>query len=51
MCIFKGVVKIGQGQAMTYDLEADALHLWDYWELPEPASQINVSVEELSNNG
>jgi len=47
MCILKGVRKLGQGQAMTYDLETDALHPWRYWQLPEP-SPSSASADELA---
>jgi asparagine synthase (glutamine-hydrolysing) len=36
MCILKGVKKLPQGHAMTYDLDKDELRVWGYWRLPEP---------------
>ncbi len=48
MCILKGVRKLAEGHAMTYDLETDFLRIWRYWQLPEPHAQDNVSAEELT---
>ena len=36
-CILRGVRKLPQGCAMTYDLRRDAVSVWPYWTLPEPA--------------
>lgn len=38
MCMLRGVQKLPQGHALTYDLEKDRLHIWRYWELPPPCS-------------
>jgi asparagine synthase (glutamine-hydrolysing) len=35
-CILKGVRKLPQGHAATYDLEDDRFRAWRYWALPEP---------------
>lgn len=35
-CILQRVQKLGAGQAMVYELEADRLRRWRYWEVPEP---------------
>jgi asparagine synthase (glutamine-hydrolysing) len=48
MCILQGVRKLAQGQAMTYDLETDALRVWYYWRLLEPPSQVDVSADDLT---
>jgi asparagine synthase (glutamine-hydrolysing) len=48
MCLLKGVHKLAQGQAMTYELDTDRLHTWRYWQLPEPAVQPNISADELT---
>jgi len=37
-CIFKGVRKLPQGCAMTYDLRGDAVRVWPYWSLPQPVN-------------
>jgi asparagine synthase (glutamine-hydrolysing) len=37
-CIFRGVHKLPQGCAMTYDLRADAVKVWPYWSLPQPVN-------------
>ncbi len=48
-CILKGVRKLGQGHAMTYDLETDVLRVWQYWKLPEPSWRGNESLDELAD--
>ena len=48
MCILQGVRKLAQGQAMTYDLETDTPRVWRYWQLREPPSPADVSVDDLS---
>src|SRR5581483_5631803 len=35
-CILSGVHKLPQGCAMTYDLAADRVEMWQYWRLPPP---------------
>ena len=50
-CIFKGVRKLPQGCALTYDLDGDAVKVWPYWTLPQPvngqAAPEGELVEEL----
>ena len=46
-CILHGVRKLGQGQAMTYDLETDTTRRWRYWELPAPPGGQDASEEDL----
>ena len=48
-CILKGVCKLAQGHAMTYDLETDTLRDWQYWELPKPSWQEGESVDTLAD--
>ncbi|MGE0084015.1 MAG: asparagine synthase (glutamine-hydrolyzing) [Desulfococcaceae bacterium] len=50
MCMIKDVYKILPGYALTYEIETDHLHTWQYWNLPEPLLQQNISVEELTND-
>ncbi len=49
MCILKGVRKLAQAHAMTYDLETDTLRDWRYWELPKQYEQADVSADELTD--
>lgn len=49
MCILKGVRKLAQGQAMTYNIDTGDLRRWRYWKLPPPPYEANVSAEELTN--
>jgi asparagine synthase (glutamine-hydrolysing) len=35
-CILRGVRKLPQGCALTYDLRRDTVRVWTYWSLPEP---------------
>jgi len=46
MSIFKGTRKLGQGEALSFDLAGGALRTWRYWELPE-ASSVRASDDEL----
>jgi len=46
-CIFKGVHKLPQGCAMTYDLDGDGVKVWPYWTLPQPANGQPPGEEEL----
>jgi asparagine synthase (glutamine-hydrolysing) len=46
-CILKGVRKLPQGHAMTYDLEKGALDIWRYWQLPEQVIDEAVSADDL----
>src|ERR1041385_2830402 len=36
MCIFRGTKKLGQGEALVFDLDSGALRTWRYWTLPPP---------------
>ncbi len=47
MCILKGVKKLPQGHAMTYDVRTDDLRVWSYWKLPEPCAAASVSSQDL----
>ncbi len=47
LCILKGVFKLPQGHAMLYDLEKDALHIWQYWQLPEPTTKAELCADVL----
>jgi asparagine synthase (glutamine-hydrolysing) len=47
-CILRGVHKLPQAHAMTYELETDRLSSWRYWRLPEPTGRAGASDEELS---
>jgi asparagine synthase (glutamine-hydrolysing) len=46
-CIFRGVHKLPQGWAMTYDLRTDMVRTWPYWSLPQPWNGRPRSEEEL----
>jgi len=46
-CIFRGVRKLPQGCAMTYDLRANSVRVWPYWTLPQPANGQPVDDEAL----
>jgi len=47
MCIFKGVRKLSQGHAATYDLVTNTLNVWCYWQLPVPNPKTDVSIGVL----
>lgn len=47
MCMLKGVRKLAQGHAMTYDLESNDLRVWQYWRLPEPTGSDAADEDEL----
>ena len=49
MCILKGVHKLGQGQALLYDLTADSIQRWHYWDLPLPGPQTAISLADLES--
>ena len=49
LCILKGVQKLGQGQALLYDLTTDKIQRWHYWELPPPGSTAGTSLEDLES--
>jgi asparagine synthase (glutamine-hydrolysing) len=46
-CIFRGVQKLPQGCAMTFDVREGALKVWPYWSLPQPMNGQRVREEEL----
>jgi len=46
-CIFRGVNKLPQGCAMTYDLRTDSVRVWQYWSLPQPMNGQPVDDEAL----
>jgi asparagine synthase (glutamine-hydrolysing) len=47
-CLVRGARKLAPGHAMTFDLASGALHIWQYWKLPEPDVSPNVSADELT---
>lgn len=47
MCMLKGVRKLPQGHAMTYDLDTDCLRVWRYWDLPRLSTQGPMDEEAL----
>ena len=49
LCILKGVQKLGQGQALLYDLTADTIQRWHYWELPPPVVTTATSLADLES--
>lgn len=53
LCILKGVRKLPQAHALTYDLKAGHVQVWRYWNLPEmdaaqPAATEDELLEELA---
>jgi asparagine synthase (glutamine-hydrolysing) len=48
-CIFNETRKLEPGHAATYDVEDDRLHIWRYWQLPEPNIREEAPVDELLN--
>jgi asparagine synthase (glutamine-hydrolysing) len=46
-CIIRGIKKLPQGHALSYDLATDALRTWQYWALPERAAPEDADEEEL----
>ena len=46
-CILRGVQKLPQGCAMTYELGTDSVRVWPYWNLPQPMNGRVASEEEL----
>jgi asparagine synthase (glutamine-hydrolysing) len=46
-CIFRGVHKLPQGCAMTYQLRSDQLSVWPYWSLPQPSNGQPLDDEAL----
>lgn len=49
LCMLSGVHKLGQGQALLYDLTTDQIHRWHYWELPPPGSATATSLADLES--
>jgi asparagine synthase (glutamine-hydrolysing) len=49
MCILKGVHKLGQGQALLYDLTTDSIQRWHYWDLPLPGAPTAISLADLES--
>jgi asparagine synthase (glutamine-hydrolysing) len=47
MCVLRGVRKLAQGQAVTYELDTDVCRSWRYWDLPEPPRTIRESSDDL----
>jgi len=50
MCIFAGTNKLGQGEALSFDVGSGSVRTWRYWSLPEPSpvrEQEGVLLEEL----
>lgn len=45
--IFKGVRKLPQGCAMTYEVDPDAVRVWSYWTLPPPVNGQPADEEAL----
>ena len=48
MCMLRGVRKLAQGRAMTYELDTDVRRAWRYWQLPEPPRTTGASPDDLS---
>jgi len=46
-CILKGVHKLPPAHALTYDLNADQVRIWRYWQLPDPPTSQTLSEPEL----
>lgn len=46
-CILQGAKKLPQGHAALYDLDADTLRSWQYWQLPAPSLSKGTSTEDL----
>lgn len=47
LCILNGVKKLGQGQALLYDVTTDVIRTWRYWDLPQPPNGPLASLEDL----
>jgi len=47
-CIWRGVQKVRQGEALEYDLDSGALRRWSYWRLPEPDTTF-ASADDLEH--
>jgi asparagine synthase (glutamine-hydrolysing) len=45
-CILRGLRKLPQGHALTYDVAGDTLRTWRYWSLPEPDAGEHLSASE-----
>ena len=37
LCILRGVHKLPAAHALSYDVDTDAVRVWRYWSLPDPA--------------
>lgn len=48
-CMLKGVHKLGQGQALLYDLTTDKIQRWHYWDLPPPGATTATSLADLES--
>jgi asparagine synthase (glutamine-hydrolysing) len=48
LCILKGVRKLPQGHALTYDLGTGMVRSWRYWDVPEPDRLPLCDAEELT---
>jgi asparagine synthase (glutamine-hydrolysing) len=46
-CILHGLHKLPQGHALTYDVRADQLSTWRYWNLPAPPRGESADPERL----
>lgn len=49
MSIIRGVHKLPPGHAMEFDLRANSLKIWRYWELPHPPLDDDPNVEALTD--
>lgn len=47
MCILRGVRKLPQGHAMTFELDSGEIKVWPYWKLPAFDSSTVMDQEEL----
>ncbi len=46
-CILQGTHKLPPAHALTYDLNADQVRIWRYWQLPEPPTTRTLPEPEL----
>jgi asparagine synthase (glutamine-hydrolysing) len=49
MCILEGVKKLPAGHAMSYDLAANVLRTWSYWQLPPQPRESRTQIEDLGD--
>lgn len=47
LCLVKSLRKLPPAHALTYDVDSDALNVWRYWALPEPAGRGEADPETL----